>query len=193
MRWRHSRRSAAGLTLRAHWFVDESIAAELTFDRVPALPQGDPFDNRQQGAALAAVRAAGAAALCAEAVGVMEAAFELTTSFAMTRQQFGKPLGANQAYRHQIAEMAVALETCRSAAAMVAQEVASGEYNGMDLLRAKLLVGLHGRALCQQAVQLHGGIGVTEEYKVGHCLRRMFVIDQMFGDGEWLRRNSLID
>jgi alkylation response protein AidB-like acyl-CoA dehydrogenase len=81
--------------------------------------------------------------------------------------------------------MAVALETCRSAAAMVAQVLASGEHNGMDLLRAKLLVGLHGRAICQQAVQLHGGIGVTEEYKVGHCLRRMFVIDQMFGDGEW--------
>ena len=114
----------------------------------------------------------------------MEAAFSLTTAYVNTRKQFGRPIGEYQALRHRIAEMAVALEMARSmavAAAMAVDDPAS-VHAASDLPRAKLSIGQHARALCQQAIQSHGGTGMTEEYAVGHFLRRIHVLDHLFGD-----------
>jgi pimeloyl-CoA dehydrogenase len=172
------------LSCRPYRLVDESLAGEITLTSALAVPLADPLDHQRQEAMLGAVRRAGTAALCAEAFGVMQAAFELTAGYVNTRVQFGRPLAANQAVRHQIAEMAVALETCRSAVGMAAAAVDDPISGFQDISRAKLLIGLHGRTVCHQAIQLHGGIGVTEEYKVGHCLRRLVVLDQLFGDAD---------
>jgi len=117
-------------------------------------------------------------------VGTMEAAFALTTAYVNTRKQFGRLIGEYQALRHRISEMAVALEMARSMAiaAAVAVDDPASAHAATDLPRAKLSIGRHARALCQQAIQSHGGIGMTEEYAVGHCLRRIHVLDHLFGD-----------
>jgi pimeloyl-CoA dehydrogenase len=177
--------NAAGLQRRAHRLVDDTPAAELIFDGVPALPLGDPHDAGHANAAIAATLAAGIAAVCADMVGAMELAFELAVGYMNTRQQFGRLIGENQALRHKAAEMLVSLETARSMsiAAAVAADRPDADDSPADLHRAKLVVGRHARQLCQAAVQIHGGIGMTEEYAVGHALRRVHVLDQLFGDG----------
>jgi alkylation response protein AidB-like acyl-CoA dehydrogenase len=174
---------ASGLEMRAHRLVDDTPAAELRFDGVAAEPLGDPFDPSHGWPAIDATLKAGMAAVCADAVGAMEGAYALTISYLNTRRQFGRLLGENQALRHRVAEMMVSLESCRSMAMLAAATIDDPDAaETADLMRAKLVIGRHGRSLCQTAIQLHGGIGMTEEYAVGHCLRRIMVIDQLFGD-----------
>ena len=177
---------AAGLRLRAHRLVDDTPAAEVTLQAVVAQPLGDPSDTEHARAAIAGTLNAGIAAACADMVGAMESAFKLTIDYLNTRKQFGRLIGENQTLRHKAAEMLVSLEVCRSMAiaAAVAVDRPNGEQSALDLMRAKLMIGRHGRLLCHQAIQLHGGIGMTEEYAVGHCLRRVHVLDQLFGDSE---------
>jgi pimeloyl-CoA dehydrogenase len=119
-------------------------------------------------------------------VGAMQAAFRLAMDYLNTRKQFGRLIGENQALRHRAAEMLVSLELARSMAiaAAVAVDRPAGEDAALDVHRAKLSVGRHARALAHGAIQLHGGIGMTEEYAVGHYLRRIHVLDQLFGDGD---------
>jgi alkylation response protein AidB-like acyl-CoA dehydrogenase len=169
---------------RTYRLIDDTPAAELVFDAAVAEPLGNPADPARAAAAIRAALAAGTAAACADMVGTMEAAFALTTAYVNTRKQFGRLIGEYQALRHRIAEMAVALEMARSmaVAAAVAVDEPTSAHAATDLPRAKLSVGRHARALCQQAIQSHGGIGMTEEYAVGHCLRRIHVLDQLFGD-----------
>ncbi len=178
--------SAKALHCRAHRLVDDSIAGELHFDGVPAMPLGDPNDGAKALAAVEGTLAMGTAAVCADAVGAMEAAYQLAIDYLHTRKQFGRLIGENQALRHRAAEMLVSLEMCRSmalAAALAADDLQAADARA-DLARAKLMIGKHGRGLCHAAIQLHGGIGMTEEYAVGHCLRRVTLIDQLFGDME---------
>jgi len=174
---------AAGLHVRAHRLIDDTPAGELRFDGVVAEPLGDPSDARRGWAAIDGTLKAGTAAVCADAVGAMEGAYALTVGYLNTRKQFGRLLGENQALRHRVAEMMVSLESCKSMAMLAAAAIDDpGSVEAADLLRAKLVIGRHGRSLCHSAIQLHGGIGMTEEYAVGHYLRRIMVIDQLFGD-----------
>lgn len=175
---------AAGLQRRGYRLVDDTPAAELILDGAAAQPLGDPHDHALADAALQGTLNAGLAAVCADMLGAMELAFELAVDYLNTRQQFGRLIGQNQALRHKAAEMQVGLEMSRSmamAAAIAADRPGSPDA-AADLLRAKLVIGRHARQLCQNAVQIHGGIGMTEEYAVGHALRRIHVLDQLFGD-----------
>jgi len=175
---------AAGARLRAFRLVDDSPAGELVLDDVVAEALGDATDGTCAAAAIRAVQAAGVAAACADMVGAMEAAFALTTAYVNTRKQFGRAIGEYQAVRHRSADMAVALEMARSMAIAAASVADDPDAPGaaIELARAKLVVGRHARALCEAAIQSHGGIGMTEEYAVGHCLRRVHVHDHLFGD-----------
>lgn len=177
---------AAGSQRRDFRLVDETPACELQFDGAPALPLGDPLDAEAQQHALGAVTAAAIAALCADMVGAAETAFRLSMDYLRVRQQFGRAIGENQALRHRAADMLVSLEMARSMAlaAAVAADHPGDEESAADLHRAKLVVGRHARAVCHHAIQCHGGIGMTEEYAVGHCLRRVHVADHLFGDAE---------
>lgn len=173
---------AASLRCRAFRLFDDSPAGELHLDGVVAVPLGDPA-NATAAAAIDATVRAGIAAVCADAVGAMEGAYMLTIEYLKTRKQFGRPIGDNQALRHRVAEMVVGLEVARSMAMLAACAIDDPDsVEPADLLRAKLIVGRHARTLCQNAIQLHGGIGMTEEYAVGHYLRRVLVLDQLFGD-----------
>ncbi len=169
-----------GLKLRAYRLIDDTPAGDLQLDGVEARPLGEPG---QAGAVIEATRQAGVAALCADAVGAMEGAYQLTLEYLNTRKQFGRLIGENQSLRHRVAEMMVELEIARSMALLAACAIDDpGSVQPEDLARAKYIIGRHGRNLCQSAIQLHGGIGMTEEYAVGHYLRRITVIDQLFGD-----------
>ena len=174
---------APGVTRRSYPTQDGLRAAEITFRQSHAEPLGKP------GAALPAIEAAvdqAIAALCAEAVGVMASMQEITLDYLKTRQQFGRPIGQFQALQHRAVDMLTALEQARSMAMFAT--IMSTETNAMERRRAisaaKTQIGRSGRHIGQEAIQLHGGIGMTMEYKVGHYFKRMTMIDQMFGDAD---------
>ena len=123
-------------------------------------------------------------ATSAEAVGAMETMLAMTIEYMKTRVQFGKPIGENQALQHRATEMMMSLEQGRSLAMLAAIMIddANTEQRAHDLSTAKVGVGQAARFVSQNAVQLHGGIGMTEEYAVGHYFRRCMVIEHSFGD-----------
>jgi alkylation response protein AidB-like acyl-CoA dehydrogenase len=127
---------------------------------------------------------AGIAATAAETVGAMEALHAMTLEYSRTREQFGKPIGTYQVVQHRLAEMLMSLEQGRSMAmlaAMMVDEPDAAE-RAHTIAMAKVGVGQAGRFMSQNAVQLHGGIGMTEELAVGHYFRRCMVIERLFGD-----------
>ena len=127
---------------------------------------------------------AGIAATAAEAVGAMETMHAMTLEYLKTRQQFGKPIGQNQALQHRATEMLIALEQGRSMAMLAAMMVDEPDpaERAHNIAMAKVGVGQASNFVSQNAIQLHGGIGMTEEYAVGHYFRRCMVIEHMFGD-----------
>jgi pimeloyl-CoA dehydrogenase small subunit len=126
------------------------------------------------------------AALCAEAVGAMQAMQDLTLEYLKTRKQFGRPIGSFQVLQHRSVDMLVALEQARSMAMFAA--VMAAEENPIErrkaISAAKVQIGRSARHVGQEAIQLHGGIGMTNEYAVGHYFKRVTMIDQLYGDAD---------
>jgi alkylation response protein AidB-like acyl-CoA dehydrogenase len=124
------------------------------------------------------------AALAAEGVGLMQALLDTTVDYLKTRHQFGGPIGRFQALQHRAAEMLIALEQARSMAlyaALMLDEPDDAE-RAKALSAVKVQIGQSARFIGQQAIQLHGGIGVTDEYVVGHWFKRLTVMESEFGD-----------
>jgi pimeloyl-CoA dehydrogenase small subunit len=175
---------ANGVARRAYPMRDGTRAAEISLSGVEV---GADAVLGEPGKALPVIERvveAGIAAVAAEAVGAMEAVHAMTLEYLKTRQQFGKPIGQNQALQHRSAEMLIALEQGRSMAmlaAMMVDETDAAE-RARNLSMAKVGVGQSARFVSQNAIQLHGGIGMTEEYAVGHYFRRVMVIEHLFGD-----------
>jgi pimeloyl-CoA dehydrogenase small subunit len=172
---------APGVTRRGFRTSDGQRAADVTFDAVRVGAEAE----LQGGLALAErVADETIAALAAEAVGCMEAAKDLTVDYLKTRKQFGRPIGSFQALQHRAAEMMVACEQARSMAMLAA--MMAGEEDAAERRRqmraVKIEVGRNARFVGQQTVQLHGGIAMTMEYAGGHYLKRLTVIENMFGD-----------
>ncbi len=172
---------APGVTRRGYPTQDGMRAAEIGLVNAPAEALGDPAE------ALPVLERANdemLAALCAEAVGVMDAMHAMTVDYMKTRKQFGRAIGDNQALQHRAVDMYVSLEQARSMA-LYATMMAS-EQDPLERQRAmhaaKVQIGRSGRHIGQEAVQLHGGIGVTMEYAVGHHFKRMTMIERGFGD-----------
>jgi pimeloyl-CoA dehydrogenase small subunit len=126
----------------------------------------------------------GIAAMAAEAVGAMETMQAMTLEYLKTRQQFGQPIGRNQALQHRATEMFVALEQGRSMAMLAAMTIDEPDAaeRARNISMVKAGIGQAARFVSQNAVQLHGGIGMTEEYAVGHYFRRVMVIEHTSGD-----------
>jgi len=172
---------APGVTRRGYPTQDGMRAAEISLINASAEALGDPAE------ALPVLERANdemLAALCAEAVGVMDAMHAMTVDYMKTRKQFGRAIGDNQALQHRAVDMYVSLEQARSMA-LYATMMAS-EQDPLERQRAmhaaKVQIGRSGRHIGQEAVQLHGGIGVTMEYAVGHHFKRMTMIERGFGD-----------
>ncbi len=125
----------------------------------------------------------GIAAVCAEAVGAMQAAIEQTTAYLKTRKQFGVPIGSFQVLQHRAVDMYVHAEQARSMAYLAAAKLDAPRNERRRVLSAaKVLVGQAARYVGQQAVQLHGGIGVTNELAISHYFKRLTMLALAFGD-----------
>lgn len=176
--------STSGVSRRGYPTQDGQRAAEITLDNVRTeTVLGEP------GQVLLAIEQAvdeAIAALCAEAIGVMACMHEITLDYLKTRQQFGRPIGQFQVLQHRAVDMLTAVEQARSMAmfaTMMAREPDATERR-RAICAAKAQIGRSGRHVSHEAVQLHGGIGMTMEYKVGHYFKRMTMIDQTFGDAD---------
>ena len=133
-------------------------------------------------ATLAAAVNLGIVALCSEALGAMEAAHTMTVDYLKTRMQFGVPLMTFQTLTQRAADMYVSLELARSTTLFAAMAIADDPSDSATASRAKVVVGQSGRHIGQEAIQLHGGIGMTAEYAVGHFPTRITAIDRTYGD-----------
>ena len=133
--------------------------------------------------AIARAEAAGLAAVCAEAVGCMDKALELTSEYLKTREQFGRAIGSFQALQHAAADMVIEVEQARSMALYAAMMAGAEDARERDaaLSAAKVQVCRSARAVGQTAVQLHGGVGMTMEYAIGHYFKRLTMIELEFG------------
>jgi pimeloyl-CoA dehydrogenase small subunit len=175
---------APGVTRRGYPTQDGLRAAELTLSGVRVAADAVLSDNALP--AIEHVVDEAIAALCAEAVGTMQAMHETTLEYLKTRQQFGRPIGSFQVLQHRSVDMLVALEQARSMAMFAA--VMAGEEDASERRRAiaaaKVQIGRSGKHIGQEAIQLHGGIGMTMEYSVGHYFKRMTMIDMLFGDAD---------
>jgi alkylation response protein AidB-like acyl-CoA dehydrogenase len=178
--------SAPGVTIRGFPTIDGLRAAEVILSGVEVSSEailgtaGAGFELLEFGVDQ------GIAALCAESVGAMERLLELTTEHLRTRRQFGQPIGSFQALQHRVAEMATAIEQARSIALLAASRADHPERleRRRAMSAAKALVGRAGRFVGQQAVQLHGGMGMTDELAVGHYFKRLTCIDVTWGNAE---------
>lgn len=172
----------AGVRQRSYRLVDGSWTADLVLDGARGELLG-PLDTARQFAALRSVRLLAVAGRCAEALGAAEAALEMTVQHLRTRKQFGQPLGDYQALRHRVAEMYIALEQARSAMELALEAVEA--IDPAEAIRrsaqAQLVATEAVTWILQQAIQLHGGMGMTEELAVGHYYRRMLVLNALTG------------
>jgi pimeloyl-CoA dehydrogenase small subunit len=175
-----------GISRRAYPTQDGAQAAEISFAQV-RVTKAQALGGIGEGLALLSrgvdVAIAG---LCAEAVGAMDALVKLTVEYLKTRKQFGVPIASFQALQHRSVDMLVMLEQARSMAiyaALMAGEADPAKRH-QAMAAAKIQIGRSGRFIGQQATQLHGGIGMTMEYKGGHYFKRLTMIEQQFGDAD---------
>jgi pimeloyl-CoA dehydrogenase small subunit len=176
--------AANGLARRGYQMRDGSRAAEIALSGVEVGPDEVVGEPGQAFPVIERVVEAGIAAMAAEAVGAMEQMQSLTLEYSKTRVQFGRAIGDNQVVQHRLAEMMMEVERGRSLAMLAAMSVdlPDAAQRAHDLATVKVGVGQAARFVSQNAVQLHGGIGMTEEYAVGHYFRRVMVIEHTFGD-----------
>ena len=173
-----------GVTRRGYATQDGRRAAEITLAHARAIALGDP---EGAGPVMTRVIEDAIAALAAEAVGAMAEAVAMTTEYLKTRKQFGVAIRSFQALQHRAADMVVALEQARSMMYLAA--MSTGEPDAAARARAmsaaKAQIGRSGKFIGQQATQLHGGIAMTYEYKLGHLFKRLTMIDMAHGDADW--------
>jgi alkylation response protein AidB-like acyl-CoA dehydrogenase len=174
--------NASGLTRTGYRTHDGTRAAHIRFDGTPAQQLGTGGDRT---AAIERALAEARIAYGHEAIGAMDTALRTTAEYLKTRKQFGVTLNKFQALTFRAADMYVSLELARSLAlwASMVQEAGGDVVSAAD--RARLTVSRAGRHIGKEAIQLHGGIGVTAEYSVGHYTSRLTAIDHLLGDGDW--------
>lgn len=160
---------------------DGQRGAQIDFDKVAAEPLGEVVDAS---AAISHTLIRISSALCAEALGAMEEALRLTSEYLTQRKQFGVTLSKFQTLTQRAADMYVSLELARSMTLYAAMSIADGNLDPTIAARAKLQVGRSGRHISQEAIQLHGGIGVTAEYPVAHFAARLTAIEHTLGSSQ---------
>lgn len=171
---------AEGVSRTAYRTFDERRGAQIEFASAPAelLGAAEAGDVTE---AVATAIATAQASLCAESIGAMGEALRLTTEYLKTRKQFGVTLSKFQTLTQRAADMYVAMELARSMSFYATASLAEGTVDPIALSRARLQVGRGARHVAQEAVQMHGGIGITTEYPVSHYVARLTAVDQTFG------------
>jgi alkylation response protein AidB-like acyl-CoA dehydrogenase len=178
---------AEGLSRVAQRQADGLGSANLKLNGVAA----QRLDAADANSVLSQVLDLGNAAIMAEAVGALEASMTMTAEYLKTREQFGAPIGANQALQHRAADLYAELEYARSMALYsrlaVTSEVPGAEKDRhRDVIAAKIVVDQVARNISQESIQMHGGIGMTMEYPIGHYAKRLTVMTRTFDDADSL-------
>ena len=175
-------KKSKGISTRDYPTVDGNRASEITFENVEvpasrvigAIDGGLPFVDHAVDEAIAAV--------CAEACGGMKVLVDATVEYSKTRKQFGVPIGKFQALQHRMVDMFVNYEQAVSITLMVTLKLGeSDEERAKAASAAKAEIGKAGRFVGQQAIQIHGGMGMTDELNVGHYFKRLTMIDTLYG------------
>ena len=174
-------RDAPGLQIKDYRSIDNLRAADIRLDNTPGTlvgTEGKGWDILEATADYACVL------LCAEAVGLIDALIETTVGYTKLRKQFGVPIASFQALQHRMADMLIHAEQARSITMLAAgrYDSAPPEERRRYVSAAKARIGQAARAVGQEAVQLHGGIGVTNELPAAHMFKRLTVINTLFGD-----------
>ena len=180
-------RGASGVGVRPVTTIDGHRAAIVTFDGAEI--GGDALLGAEGGAAalLDELMDLGAAAACAEGAGLMRAALTMTLEYLRTREQFGVRIGSFQALQHRAVDMFVETELAKSTSILASIKVSDPDpfERASAISAAKVQLAIAGRFVTQQAIQLHGGIGVTDEHDIGLYFKRMHALNAMFGDEEF--------
>lgn len=170
-----------GLTLESYALVDGARAATLTFDSV-VLTQ-DQLISADGAETLKKTIRLGAYLLCCEALGAMEKLSQITVDYTKTRKQFGASLSSFQVLRHTLADMYVIIKKTRCFANQCTQKLRDGgELNAEDIAVLKVQTGRSAHFISRQAIQIHGGIGMTDELDVGHYAKRLTALDALLGN-----------
>ncbi|NEM04629.1 acyl-CoA dehydrogenase family protein [Geodermatophilus normandii] len=177
------RGDAEGLARTGYRTHDGGRAANVTLDGTPAELLGEGTADRS--ADVERAQALARIAYSAEAIGAMDTALKTTAEYLKTRKQFGVTLNRFQALTFRAADMYVSLELARSTALWASMVADAGGDVVAAAVRARLQTSRAGRHVGKEAIQLHGGIGVTAEYSVGHYTSRLTAIDHLLGDGDW--------
>lgn len=172
----------SGLTLHAYRTVDDRRAADIVLDGVRLSANAQLGDEGEAWPSIEAARDEGAAAVCAEAVGCMRKVLADTVEYAKQRKQFGQPIGGFQALQHRMVDMHMELEQSVAAVYLAILNLeAEPEVRARAVSAAKATTGRAARFIGQNAVQLHGGMGMTEELAIGHYFKRLTAVQYEFG------------
>jgi pimeloyl-CoA dehydrogenase small subunit len=179
--------NAKGISIRSYPTQDGLHAADISFHGVVIDADaaiGDPDNGLPL---IEQVVDDARSALCAEAVGAMDESLRTTVEYMKTRTQFGVPIGSFQVLQHRAADMFVAVEQARSMAmfATMAADFDDPKERANAIAAAKVQIGQSLKFVGEQAIQLHGGVGMTMEYKIGHYFKRLTMIEHTFGDTDY--------
>ncbi len=183
--------NAKGITRKGYPTQDGLHAADISFTGVEVGADAVVGDAENGLPLLDRVVDEARTALCAEAVGAMDESLKTTVEYLKTRKQFGVPIGSFQTLQHRAADMFVAVEQARSMSmfATMASEFEDAGERATAVAAAKVQIGKSAKFVGQQSIQLHGGIGMTQEAKIGHYFKRLTMIENTFGDTDYhLRR-----
>jgi alkylation response protein AidB-like acyl-CoA dehydrogenase len=174
------------VTLETYALIDGTRAADMHLREVVLGPEGMLATPQTASALLEEAMDRAALAQVAEALGCMEAVLALTSEYLKTRHQFGQPIGKFQALQHRMSEMFVEVQETRSILYRgIAHLEGDAPARRQAVSAAKVMLGSAGRFVGGQGIQLHGGIGVTDEYQVGHYYKRLLALEKIYGDSDW--------
>ncbi|WP_027574556.1 pimeloyl-CoA dehydrogenase small subunit [Bradyrhizobium sp. WSM1743] len=176
--------NANGIGKKTYLTQDGLQAADITFTGVEVSADAAIGDSENGVLLIERVIDEARAALCAEAVGAMDESLKITVEYLKTRTQFGVLIGSFQSLQHRAAEMFVALEQARSMSmfATMATNFVDAASRAQAVAAAKVQIGRSGKVIGQQSIQLHGGIGMTMEARIGHYFKRLTMIESTLGD-----------
>lgn len=179
-------RASAGMEVHSYRTVDDRRAADIVFGQLRLPGEALLGEEGQAWPSIAAARDEGAAAVCSEAVGCMRKVLADTVEYCKQRHQFGQPIGSFQVLQHRMVDMYMELEQAVAAVYLAVLNLeAEPAVRARAVSAAKATIGRAARFIGQQAVQLHGGMGMTEELAIGHYFKRLTALQYEFGSTDY--------
>ena len=179
--------NVAGLSRRDYRTVDGQRAADIMFSNVKVGADALLGAEGKAYPVIEKIADRATAALCAEAVGVMQAAIDITNGYIKERKQFGTPIGKFQVLQHRMVDMYMEAEQSKSMSDMIAMKLELDDVEDCrkSIAAAKAKIGQGAKFVGEQSIQLHGGMGMTDEYSIGHYFKRLMTIEMLFGNTDY--------